>query len=315
MVICALVVTSSAGAGTPSLAASSPAVALVTVVKVRIVGLGSVTSNPAGIDCTSENQPCQANFTTGANITLTATGRTGAPGFLFHVWDPTGPCAGVPTGTCTFRLTNPFYEVIPTFVGYNLFPPTVTGKWKQSVFIGALNVRGFVSQPAELHLNLTAGGRTAASVLVKRDTAGDFTTSVPLPKRFLPGKYQVVVNGQVTGHVMPVQTFDLNVKGPPQGLLAKAFVSSISSVAPKKRLPAGSPGAQAHFVFASLPVKGKKITTTWSLGRQNLGTKTKPRAMNVISTVLLPGGLPNGTYTCVLRVSGKVLGAVSVRIG
>ena len=57
-------------------------------------GSGSVTSNPAGIDC---GATCSASFTSGAMVTLTATAIAGS---TFTGW--TGDCSG--TGSCVVTM-------------------------------------------------------------------------------------------------------------------------------------------------------------------------------------------------------------------
>jgi List-Bact-rpt repeat protein/VCBS repeat protein len=73
-------------------------------------GAGSVTSLPSGIDC---GATCSAQFTSGAQVTLTA---TPAAGSVFDGWSG-GGCSG--TGTCTVTL-NADTTVTATFA---LLPP------------------------------------------------------------------------------------------------------------------------------------------------------------------------------------------------
>jgi hypothetical protein len=66
-------------------------------------GNGTVTSNPAGINCTLSNGAatgaCQANFNAGANVVLTA---SSAGGHTFDGWS--GSCTGT-AATCTVSMT------------------------------------------------------------------------------------------------------------------------------------------------------------------------------------------------------------------
>ncbi|PYX94856.1 MAG: hypothetical protein DMG71_11260 [Acidobacteria bacterium] len=72
-------------------------------------GTGTVTSNPAGINC---GPTCAAAFATGTTVTLTAAPN---PGFVFTGWS--GGCSG--TDTCTVAL-NADTSVPATFVGGSL---------------------------------------------------------------------------------------------------------------------------------------------------------------------------------------------------
>lgn len=78
--------------------------------QVSVVGEGSVTSVPAGIDCPDE---CEASFADGANVTLTA---SPAAGWELEGWS--GACTGA--GPCSVPVTGPL-SVAATFR-----PETVT---------------------------------------------------------------------------------------------------------------------------------------------------------------------------------------------
>jgi Divergent InlB B-repeat domain/Beta-propeller repeat len=66
-------------------------------VSVTVVGSGTVTSSPAGINCPTT---CLATFPVGTKVTLTA---TAAKGFNFTGWSG-GGCSG--TGTCSMTLNS-----------------------------------------------------------------------------------------------------------------------------------------------------------------------------------------------------------------
>jgi hypothetical protein len=81
-------------------------------------GAGSVTSQPAGIDCGST---CSHDFTTGASVTLTATPASGS---VFTGWS--GDCSG--TGQCQVTMSAP-HAVIATFAPLpQCHVPAVVGK-------------------------------------------------------------------------------------------------------------------------------------------------------------------------------------------
>ena len=67
------------------------------VLTVEVSGTGMVTSQPAGIACSGL---CDATFTRGSNVTLTATAGAGQ---VFGSWR-TGPCAGDTTPTCALQM-------------------------------------------------------------------------------------------------------------------------------------------------------------------------------------------------------------------
>jgi secreted trypsin-like serine protease len=83
---------------------STPTMRTLTVVKSG-GGSGTVTSNPAGINCGSD---CSASFTNGTSVTLTATPASGS---TFAGWEGEG-CSG--TGTCTVAMDQA-REVTATF--------------------------------------------------------------------------------------------------------------------------------------------------------------------------------------------------------
>ena len=76
-------------------------------------GTGTVTSSPAGIDCGST---CQANFSSGQQVTLTATAASGS---TFGGWS--GACTG--SGSCTVTM-NQARSVTATFTSS---PTSCTG--------------------------------------------------------------------------------------------------------------------------------------------------------------------------------------------
>ena len=78
---------------------------------VNVAGVGTVTSNPGGINC---GATCSASFNTGQTITLTA---IPAPGSVFAFWS--GACSGLTT-TCTVTM-NSNQDVSAHFTPSNTF--------------------------------------------------------------------------------------------------------------------------------------------------------------------------------------------------
>ncbi|HKS81170.1 MAG TPA: hypothetical protein VJR23_06660 [Candidatus Acidoferrales bacterium] len=80
-------------------------------------GGGTVSSSPSGILCPST---CSANFTSGAQVTLTATSNSGS---AFAGWSGNAACSG--TGSCTITMSAT-ESVTATFNTATTFPLTVT---------------------------------------------------------------------------------------------------------------------------------------------------------------------------------------------
>ncbi|CAK0742141.1 hypothetical protein CCP3SC5AM1_100021 [Gammaproteobacteria bacterium] len=98
------------------------------------VGMGTISSNPAGINCGTD---CNENYAHGTKVTLTATAN---PGSIFSGWSG-GGCAG--TGVCLVTM-NAAITVTATFVapdfvvtGITLSPstPIHNGTFKASVTV------------------------------------------------------------------------------------------------------------------------------------------------------------------------------------
>ena len=95
-----------------------------TVTPPSVANSGTVTSTPAGINCTgstsiSDNSgQCAATFAKGAQVTLVATAATG---YAFTSWSG-GGCSG--TGNCVVTL-NSAMTVTPTFTAATTYPLTV----------------------------------------------------------------------------------------------------------------------------------------------------------------------------------------------
>lgn len=96
-IILALILLTQAGCGGES--------GLIFTLTVQVEGSGTVTSNPAGINCVPD---CSDDFITGTQVELTA---VPAPGFEFTGWSG-GGCSGI--DTCTVTM-NSDVQVTATF--------------------------------------------------------------------------------------------------------------------------------------------------------------------------------------------------------
>ncbi len=73
---------------------------LTVVMDASATGMGTVTSNPAGISCSNTGGDCAENYTFGAMVTLTATPDTGS---VFTGWSG-GGCPSGSTSPCTVTM-------------------------------------------------------------------------------------------------------------------------------------------------------------------------------------------------------------------
>ena len=133
----------------PQVTQSIPVGALAWQLSVTKVGSGTVTSNPAGINC---GATCSAAFNSGTVVSLTA---APAAGSAFAGWS--GACTG--TGTCQVTM-NAAANVIATFntSSGNTYSLTVTKKGSGSGRV--------TSSPAGIDCGSLCAGNFTANSLV-----------------------------------------------------------------------------------------------------------------------------------------------------
>jgi hypothetical protein len=277
---------------------------------IKRTGNGTVVSTPAGIRCGTTFTQCVASFGAGGTIHLTATPDSG---WTFGGWGP--PCSHTNAGLCEVPL-NQNTQVTATFVTgkVEFAQAAFQASWKQSVLTGSLVVSGNASAATQLTFTLIPPDKKN-KVFTTSVQAGDFTATVKLPKTgFLPGQYQLHITGVINGGPVAPKDFALTLAAPKEGVVGKAWVSSLASNSPVTQLPRGTVGVKAHFVFSSNPAAGSKVTTTWFQGSKVLGVVGKPRTKVIVSVIKLPGGLPKGFYKCVLKARGVTVKQVGVAI-
>ena len=146
--------------------------------------------------------------------------------------------------------------------------------------------------------------------------AGAFTKRLKVPGTLLPGKFVVRLVG--TSGPVPLVPSEVRstLPAPPEGIVRRSFASSVSNGPPALRLPGKRSQAHATFVFTVLP-KAKKVVARWFLPNGSaLAGVVKPNAKRVGAVVSVRNGtLPAGRYRCELRVKGKLVAVVRVRIG
>ena len=120
-------------------ATAIPNTYLLSVNRMGVGGNGTVTSNPGGINC---GNVCQAEFTEGTSVTLTAQPASGSS---FAGWS--GACSG--TGSCTVTMDQA-RSVTARFAGVNDEPTTYT---YATTFMGSL-AQSSAGASVELNPNL-----------------------------------------------------------------------------------------------------------------------------------------------------------------
>ncbi len=141
----------------------------VTTVTVEVLGQGTVTSSPAGVDCGSGAKTCYVAFSSGASVTLTATPATG---WTFDSWNscPTAPVAN----TCQVPVDGNPHEVTVNLNG----PPTTTSTLSVT-YAGQGNVGGgnidCGSAPAGTDCTWTVLTGSTLTVLQVPDTGNVFS--------------------------------------------------------------------------------------------------------------------------------------------
>jgi hypothetical protein len=95
----------------------------------------------------------------------------------------------------------------------------------------------------------------------------------------------------------------------------RAFASSIRNGPATLRLPGRRTQAHATFVFASRPKRGPIVARWFLPGGKPLAGVAKANAPRIGSVVTSRSGLPKGRWKCELRVRGKLVAVVRVRIG
>jgi uncharacterized repeat protein (TIGR02543 family) len=85
----------------------------VTLITVEVVGKGTVTSNPGGINCGQGNTTCYVSFTgSGPDVTLTA---DPADGWTFERWGSTTDTDPCPGNTCTIHKDGHEHQITANF--------------------------------------------------------------------------------------------------------------------------------------------------------------------------------------------------------
>lgn len=251
----------------------------------------------------------------------TVSGTTLA-GNLTAVCDPGSPLGTFPTrftfDSGTGKLTDGAGVVWTRVATASLTVATASARvsWRESKPAGSVSVSGTVSGPAALTVVLLrpSSGKVVAQTTVSVTSAGPFAASVRLPRSVLPGVLVVRVTGVSSGADLPQAEHSVSVGAPPEGVVARAYASTKRGGPPVLSVSGEVKELWARFQFAARP-KGKSVTVYWvTPSGQVVGSAVKPYSPRIDSFVGSAASLQNGVWRAVLKVGGKVVKRVAVRV-
>ena len=289
-------------------------------VVVSVSGNGRVVSSTTGaqqIDCGSGRFRCSNELSAGTRLSLRA---IPSPGFVFTRWDDA--CSGQPK-TCvtrvasTKRVTARFAaKSAGTSVEVSLQQPEFRVRWANSAASGTVLLRGFAANSANIRIEIR--GVSGPPVLTTElRVAGSFRLTEKLtPGRLLPGGFVAVLTGASGGRTLPQQLAAVVLPPPPEGLVARAFLSRAQGGPPISNVPAKAHEVWAVFVFGSLPKPGQAVAVRWYWPNGKLlGEIKKPPQVKISSFMRANPVLPSGAWRVELRVGQSLVKALRVPIG
>src|SRR5262245_4616696 len=289
-------------------------------VVVSVSGNGIVVSSTTGaqrIDCGVGRFRCSNELSAGTRLSLRA---IPSPGFVFAHWGDA--CSGqatscVTTVTAAKRVSATFApREAGASIEVHLQPPDFRVRWVNSVATGTVLLRGFAAGSARIRIEIRKG--SGPSVLTTDlQVAGSFRLVRKLPPgRVLPGGLVAVLTGASGGRTLPQQLATVMLRPPPEGVVARAFVSRTQNGPPISNLPATAREVWAVFVFGSLPKPGRAVSVRWYWpSGKLLGEVRKPPGVKVSSFMRAEPRLPNGAWRVELYAGHALVKALLVRIG
>ena len=194
------------------------------------------------------------------------------------------------------------------------------GAYRGGRLRASLAITGSTTGPGSVAVSLVrrsgpaaVGLLRSATLSLRLTTAGAVSQRLALPRTLAPGTYAISVGGPaVAGRPGRV-----TIAAPRQGLLRRAFVSSLPNGPAATVFPRTTRQLYCNVEMAVLPAKGRAnvLSTTWRVPGRTLGRVSKPRTRRVSGVVARSGRLfPAGRYTCTLRSGPRLVGSVGARI-
>jgi Tol biopolymer transport system component len=194
---------------------------------------------------------------------------------------------------------------------------SIRGAWRESAFRGVLRLEGQVPGPARVRVVLRRGGRRVLSTAIVL-RPGPYRRQIALPAGLLPGRYALDVSPERSPIELTPQRIAVRLAAPPEGVVARTWVSTAVGGPPLRRLPPRTSLAFAHFRLAALPRPGRALSVWWYRpgGRRAGPPVRKARAALVVSFVETTTGapLPAGEWRAELRAGKTIVKRLSFRV-
>jgi hypothetical protein len=293
-----------------------------------VVTVGSARALAASggqrIVCGTRGYACYAQFPRRTRVALRA---VAAPGSRFLSWR--GGCSGG-SADCVVdvRAATSVTAVFAARGGaaaatVAVAQPAFRVRWRSSVGRGALVVRGRVSKPSVLTVQLRRPGGAPLLTQVLSVLAGRFSVSPKLAPGLLrggaqlfPGGFVVSVRGRHGRAALPLQLSTIVLPAPREGVVRRAFPALSAGGPPVRVVPAGTTRLFGRFVFQAQPRRGQRVQVVWYRADGTLiGRIRKANRPTVVTWIEAVGApLPTETYRVQLWAGGRLVRTLSVPV-
>jgi len=196
------------------------------------------------------------------------------------------------------------------------FQPT----WRVSRLSGRLVVLGNVRRAARLQalvLRASGGGKPLLARRFRVAKGGAFTVRIPL-RGLLPGRYRIRVRDVgATRPRLVTQDRLASLKAPPEGVVTRAWISTVPGGRPRHTIARGPALIFASFRFAAVP-RRRPLVVSWYWSKDD----TPPTSVNrrrpsrLVTAFLGVVGtpLPAGIYRAEARAGGTLVAKTTIRV-
>ena len=222
-------------------------------------------------------------------------GTSAAGASIAHAYDAAGTYVATATVTdAAGNVTSTRGTVQITAKRAALAAATFKATWKRSRVHGTLLLRGTAPRAGAYVFSVRRGGRDAITRTLQL-AGGDFTRTITLPARMLPGRYTLTLAPPFPATQVLLASRDATLGAPAAGVVDRVTVTR----------KGGALHARFHFVVVA---KGRLGVTWWviSKGRRTLlARQTKAARATITATVTLRGR--HGRVTVIVTRAGAVV--------